>query len=217
MTWPNDPTWSAERNKHIVKTDDGDRYTWVVKCGSIYLPSGRLVTCDPFTDLEPGDNPAVVVPPGKYPVTVTLADVSSKLDRSHIREAYATVRIRKGIDSYRRALPMLSEGEEPPEEGEANCFPVDAGTACFVDDWAVANCMPSPDKWGPIFDSWSKRMADPKHLRKGLANIPLPLARNGENIVILNSGWGDGCYPVVGSFDKADRLIAVHIAFDVIQ
>lgn len=224
MTWPNHPAWSAGRDQHLVETEDGKRFMSVVDCGMIYLPSGRLVACDPFVFLEPRNNPNVVVPAGKYPVAVTLADVSPALDRSHVREAYATVRIADGVDSYRRALPLAREGEPRPvlEGDQFIGFAVDAGTACFVDDWAVESCMPDAATWHEeLFendrdDCWFSRMDDPGHIREGLANIPLPLAQNGENIVIVHSGWGDGVYPVVGSFDATGRLLAVHIDFGVV-
>jgi len=60
-------------------------------------------------------------------------------------------------------------------------------------------------------------MDDPKHIRVGVANIRLPLARSNENIIIIHSGWGDGVYPVVGSFDARHQLLAVHIDFFVVQ
>ncbi|HYE74452.1 MAG TPA: DUF4241 domain-containing protein, partial [Blastocatellia bacterium] len=88
MAWPNNSTWSAERDKQIVFTDEGNRFTWVVDCGLLTLPSGKLVACDPFAFMRKGDNPHVIVPPGRYPALVTLADVSENLDRSEIREAY---------------------------------------------------------------------------------------------------------------------------------
>lgn len=62
--------------------------------------------------------------------------------------------------------------------------------------------------------------ATPTYLRKiirsGLANLILPLAQNGENIIIIHAGWGDGRYPVVGSFDVNHQLLAVHIDFFVV-
>jgi hypothetical protein len=66
-------------------------------------------------------------------------------------------------------------------------------------------------------DSWFNQMDDPDNIREGIANIVLPGARDGENIVIVHSGWGDGMYPVVGSFDASDRLVAVHIDFQVVN
>ncbi len=224
MNWPNHDAWSAELSRSTVKTDQGNRSTSVVQCGSLRLSSGRLVVCDPFAFLQPRDNPHVRVPPGNYPVTVTMADVSPNLDGTHVREAYATVRFAEERDAYRRTLPLLREGEPSPAlaDGEFMGFPVDAGTACFVDASAVARCMPSADGWYEgIFDNeredcWFRRMDDPHHLRQGLANIVLPLAQEGENIIIIHSGAGDGTYPVVGSFDAADRLTAVHIDFGVV-
>ena len=65
-------------------------------------------------------------------------------------------------------------------------------------------------------DSWFAQMDDPSHIRPRLANLMLPLAQNGENIIIIHSGWGDGNYPVVGSFDANDQLLAVHIDFFVV-
>jgi Protein of unknown function (DUF4241) len=224
MTWPNHGTWSAEKDQHRVTTEGGDRFTWVVDCGHLILPSGKLVACDPFAFLQTSNNPHVLVPPGRYPVSVTMADVSENLDRSHLREAYATVRFAPGEDAYRVALPLVGEGEsrEPLPGDSFIGFGVDAGTACFVDDEAVAKFMPPDTNWyETIFDngrddSWFAQMDDHNHIQFGLANITLPLAQNGENIIIIHSGWGDGMYPVIGSFDANDQLLAVHIDFFVV-
>lgn len=224
MTWPNDETWSAEKHERIVTTENGTRLTWVVDCGHLTLRSGKLVACDPFVFLQESDNPHVLVPPGCYPVSVTLADVSENLNRSNIREAYATVRLANGSEVYRRALPLARDGEsrEPLDDGTFIGFGVDSGTACFVDDEAVADCMPTNVDWYETLfdngtnDSWFAQMDDPNHIRPGLANLILPLAQNGENIIIIHSGWGDGRYPVVGSYDAKDQLLAVHIDFFVI-
>ena len=224
MTWPNNETWSAEKHKQIVATENGSRFLWVVDCGQLTLPSGKLVACDPFVFLQVSDNPHVLVHPGRYPVSVTLADVSEKLDGSHIREAYATVRIANGIEAYRQALPLALDGEsrEPLTGDEFIGFGVDSGTACFVDHEAVANCMPADADWYEMFfdngrnDSWFAQMDDPNHIRGGLANITLPSAQNGENIMIIHSGWGDGRYPVVGSFNANHQLLATHIDFFVV-
>jgi len=166
-----------------------------------------------------------VVPKGRFPVIVTLADVSSAQDRSHVREAYASILFSTAPEAYRQAIPLVRDGEERPEtKGEDFVgFGVDAGTACFVDDTVVGSCMPDPNTWyEDLFenarsDCWFKRMDDPLHIREGIANIVLPLARNGENLVLFHSGWGDGTYPVVGSFDETGHLLAAHIDFFVMK
>jgi len=190
------------------------------------MPTGRLVACDPFVCLRKADNPFVLVPPGRYRVVVTLADVSGSGDGSHFREAYATLILDEtAIEVTRRIITPLSDGSPcPPEmtdEGEYYGFPVDAGTACFVDDGAVATAMPDTYWYEDLFDdgssdSWFARMDDPGHIREGIANIPLPLGKGGENIVVVHSGWGDGSYPIVGGYDASDRLVRVHIDFMVV-
>jgi hypothetical protein len=223
--WPNHPTWGAMRNKTTLSTEDGPRFLWTVPCGDLALPSGRLVACDPFAFLSPTDNPFIVAPKGKFPVIVTLADVSEKQDQSHIREAYASIIFSNDAEVYRKSVPLAKDGQKRPKlEGyEFVGFGVDAGTACFVDESVIGPCMPSPQTWyESLFenereDCWFRRMDDPAHIRAGIANITLPLARNGENLILFHSGWGDGTYPVIGSFDSAGRLVAAHIDFFVVK
>lgn len=62
-------------------------------------------------------------------------------------------------------------------------------------------------------DSWFSRLDDPEHIRPGLANIPLPLAQDSANIVIIHSGWGEGIYPVIGRYAEDGRLVRIHIDF----
>lgn len=222
--WPNVPSWSALKDGVTVQTERGPWYLWGVLCGNLTVPSGRLVACDPFAMLRPADNPFVEVPRGVFPVVVTLADVSEQQDRSHIREAYASIVFSEDPEAYRKAIPLAREGEKRPEPkgDEFIGFGVDAGTACFVDDTVIARCMPDPVTWHEsLFENdepecWFNRMDDPKHIRAGIANITLPLAKDGENLVLFHSGWGDGYFPVVGSFDAQGALVAAHIDFLVI-
>ena len=216
--WPNHSSWSALREGDF--NIGGKLYRFeVVDCGDLYLPSGRLVACDPFAGMDRGGNPYIQVPKGRFPVRVTIADVSGKADSSHIREAYASLILSRSAEAIRRVLTPLRKGEESPaiSEGEFIGFGVDAGTACFVDDRALESSMPPEEEWlEGLFEnddpaSWFARMDNPEHIRKGIANIPLPLAQSGENLVLFHSGWGDGVYPVVGGYDQDGNLVAVHI------
>jgi hypothetical protein len=223
--WPNHPTWGALKENESLHTEGGPVFLWTVPCGELKVPSGRLVACDPFAFLSPTGMPFIETPKGNFPVIVTLADVSEKQDRSHIREAYASIIFSTSPEVYRKVLPLAKEGEEriKCEGNEYVGFGVDAGTACFVDETVVANCMPDVSVWHEeLFenereDSWFKRMDDSAHIREGLANIILPRATRDENLVLFHSGWGDGNYPVIGSFDSAGRLIAAHIDFFVVK
>jgi hypothetical protein len=199
----------------------------VVDCGFLTLPSGRLVACDPFVFLQPEGNPHIQVAPGRYPVFVTVADVSGADDRSHEREAYMTVVLSDPPELERRMLVQQVDHARPEivklEPDEILGFPVDAGTACFVDDGALKTGMPDFGLWNDhIFEdsaanSWFGRMDDPNHLQAGLANVPLPLATDGANIILVHSGWGDGMYPVVGGYSADGQLVRVHVDFGVIN
>jgi hypothetical protein len=156
---------------------------------------------------------------------VTLADMSPAQDKSHVREAYASIIFSSEKEAYRKAIALAKDGEDRPETDGENFigFGVDAGTACFVDDSLVGSCMPDPKTWYEgLFenskpDCWFQRMDDPNHIRAGIANIVLPLAQHGENLILFHSGWGDGVYPVVCSFDSAGNLLAAHIDFFVLK
>lgn len=224
MPWPNDSYWKALDDGEKIDVG-GETYTLaVVDCGELITPTGRIAVCDPFTCMEVAGNPALTISPGRYPVKVTLADVSGKMDASHIREAYASLLLKNGVEVRRGGL-VLEKSRSLFEEGgeEFFCFPVDSGTACFVDEGALAYGMPDGAQWyEDIFDSgqpddWFHRMDDPNHIRAGLANIPLPLAQDGANLILIHSGWGDGIFPVVGGYNEDGELTAIHIDFNVVS
>lgn len=193
---------------------DGDAHELVVvECGELLLPSGRLVAADPFVALE-RHNPYYPVPAGTYPVRVTI-------DETIGRELYVSLILAPAQEAVRKPLvPRMPDGTPYPEVDAESFYgiPVDAGTVCFVDDEAVQRGMPEDmTSWHDALfengsaDSWFSLMDSPDHIRAGLANIPLPGATDGANIILSHSGWGDGSYPVVGGYDAQGNLVAVHI------
>lgn len=191
----------------------GTRWTHHVReLGGVRVPSGRLEASDPFVNL--GEGLVTSVPPGDHPVRVTYADVSEAQDGSHLREAYLSVVVAEG--AVARTAYLVPEGQVAPPDGEVHGVPVDAGTVAFCDAGAVATGMPEGDWYEGVFDtgredSWFALMDAPDHLVPGSANITPPRAQNGENVVLAHSGWGDGVYPLVATYDADDRLLAVHI------
>lgn len=181
--------------------------------GVLKVSSGRLEASDPFVNL--GEGLVVTIPAGTYPVRVTVADVSEEQDGSHLRESYLSVVLAEG--TVARVDYLVPDGAEPPAApDEFYGVPVDAGTVGFADAEAVARCMPEGDWYNELFDngrddSWFALMDSPSHLIEGCANIVLPLAADGENLVLSHSGWGDGFYPLLGSYDAEGNLLGVHI------
>ena len=227
MSWPNNDDWQALSNE-IVTVDNKDKYQLTtVDCGSLNVPSGRLICCDPFADMDTTGNPYTEIPKGSYPVVVTLADVSENLDGSHIREAYASLILGDvKNECIRKPLKVITNDDtsgEKIEEGEYSGFGVDAGTACFVDAESLVEGMPNSSEWYEgLFendkdDSWFNQMDNPNLIREGIANIKLPLSKYDNNLILFHSGWGDGFYPIIGGYDSSDNLVAVHIDFFVVS
>ncbi len=185
----------------------------VRELGRLQVASGRLEASDPFVNLGMGLE--VAIPAGSYPALVTVADVSDGQDGSHLRESYLSIVIAEGVPA--RVEYLAPDGAEPLSDPDAFYgVAVDAGTVAFADAEAVARCMPPGDWYQDVFDnghddSWFALMDSPTHFAEGCANIVLPAATAGENVVLSHSGWGDGLYPVLGVYDSAGRLLAVHI------
>ncbi|MFI5710171.1 DUF4241 domain-containing protein [Kribbella sp. NPDC051620] len=98
--------------------------------------------------------------------------------------------------------PPRAPADEPLEEGQCLAVFVDAGTVGFADAEAVAAGMPEGNWYEELFDngtdrSWFSLMDSGTHLIEGCANIVMPAATAGENVVLAHSGWGDGAYPVL--------------------
>lgn len=184
--------------------------------GVLRVASGRLEASDPFVGL--GEGLVVAVPVGTYPVRVTVADVSDAQDGSHEREAYLSLVLADGeVDHVSFLEPV---GADPAPEGEHYGVGVDAGTVAFADADAIGRCMPDGDWYDDVFDdgtdtSWFSLMDSADHLRAGCANITMPNATAGENVVLCHSGWGDGFYPVLGTYAANGTLLGVHIDLGV--
>jgi hypothetical protein len=192
------------------RINDGDRdlTLTVHDLGTLKVPSGKVEASDPFVTM--GMSGVIIdVPPGEYPVRVTVADVSAEQDGSHEREAYLSLVLADGV------VDMV----ELADEGGVM---VDAGTVAFTDAEAIARCMPEDNWYDSLFDdgsddSWFSLMDDPGHLRAGCANIVMPLATAGETVVLSHSGWGDGIYPVLRTRDAGGKALALHIDLRVVE
>jgi len=190
----------------------------VRELGVLRVPSGTLGAADPFVAL---DRPITVsIPPGDHRVAVTIADVSTQRDGSHLREAYLSLII---SDAPPASVESVPGPDGPPEAGSFFGVAVDAGTVAFFDADAVEASMPGDgDSWyDDVFDtgepgSWFDIMDSETPLGAGTANIEMPLARAGENVILAHSGWGDGFYPVLQTLDADGRLTGVHIDLQVV-
>ncbi|MGC1209910.1 MAG: DUF4241 domain-containing protein [Micromonospora sp.] len=153
--------------------------------GQLHLPSGRLIADDP-SSLDLGARPfSVTVPPGTYPVSVSLATFVDDPGHSRVTAARLDVGDRQAV----RWELALRDGQELLDLGyqEFFGFGVDAGMACFVDA-----------------DS-SDRMKDVWRTLGGLVEPRYRTIASGD-MVAWSSGWGDGTYPTWIGYDTTGAV-----------
>lgn len=185
----------------------------VVDLGPLRVRSGKLAASDPFVNLE---EPLVIpVRRGTHRAAATLVDVSDAQDWSHVREAYLSLVLSDAASVSVDGAPTVDGS--PGDDAFYGVY-VDAGTVSFTDAKAIRRGMPrdSADWYDSVFDtgeddSWFSQMDADGPLPAGLANLVLPRARWGQNLVLCHSGWGDGFYPLLRSLDADGNPTGIHI------
>ncbi len=159
--------------------DDGH----VVTLGTVDLPDGRLVVCDPFTVAAPG----VVQPlPGALPAgthTVEVALVEDPAGGERVQTAYLFVR----------------EGD-PVEWEPAGAVMVDSGVVCFAAAGAADRLADGGD-------------AAVAPLEQALRASGEPTWEHGEleGLQAFSAGFGDGELEVFWGYDEEEVLVCVAI------
>ncbi|MEV5333498.1 DUF4241 domain-containing protein [Streptomyces werraensis] len=157
-------------------TPDGPAVVELADAAPLRITSGRLAVSDPGWV---GNPRTAVVPPGEYPVTLSL------LRGTHgARVAAAKVTFR---DSPPHAWEMLLRPDEDPAllgEGEYYGVGVDTGTVAFMDATrTVSEEELDEEVFLPL--SFDDR-----------PSVELPGTDTEPNLVAFSAGWGDGSYPV---------------------
>lgn len=165
--------------------------------GRVRLTSGRVLAADPGWlggNREAGFTAAV--PPGTYPVVLSLVATDEQWAEGRAAVAAATLRVRD-VDVVRWEL-ALKPGEDPLYLGDGEFYGmgVDTGTGAFLDADAADDLADVYDDGG-----W-----------QALEEAPGPYVTVGDDaMVMFRSGDGDGSYPVwIGR--GADGEVACFVA-----
>jgi hypothetical protein len=173
--------------------------------GTIAVPSGRIVVCDP-SDGKTGRRPlARAVPPGTYPVTISVG----RLDAIE-EQRVAAAMVRFSARPVARWEAAANEGDDPAtlKAGQYFGYGVDAGIGCFVDAGTAA---------GLTFDVWDAKVltavlaADPKALC-GAAEVAI----DGGNLVAFTTGAGDGIYASFWGLDPQGEPVVLVTEFRIV-
>ena len=158
---------------------------YTLPMGYITLPTGRIFACDPLTHLAAVDNKTYIrtVDPGTYPIETKVAE----LDTDYYR--YVLTRV-----LFKNTKPVQYElalkGHEDEQHPNGNIY----------DDY---------------FDELFKlnAIAYPKFQRPGGDWINFKIPNTDLYVPMIQSGFGDGLYPVYWAFDEAGDICQIIIEF----
>jgi hypothetical protein len=198
------PGWSAEVGGNTASFR-------VFEAGKLHLPSGRIIACDPFVNM---DRPpfTVTVPPGEYPVRLALVEGGND-DR---RVAFARLAISPGpVVRWEMALVA---GQDPTalKDGEIFGYPVDAGTGSFVDADTAADAWPKMTADEDIAQGWTTQ-GDKIGAGRGTPTFLLDVDMGPGNIIMFTSGWGDGFYASWFGYDAQGKVAALVTDFNIVD
>lgn len=170
MELPSDALWQAFQDGHQFATNRGSTEMRCREAGSLVLPTGRLVICDPQFDLVQ-DPFSFRVEPGEYPVFFSL------------------------IGEFEIALQMVLFGDRQPTQWtrtKPGHFSVDSATAAIMDAKLARMLVRAAEKGS--FDRHWQRVMNEMEENNGLwANVCLH-EKTGANLVAFRTMGGDGSF-----------------------
>jgi hypothetical protein len=185
--------------------------------GNVHLPTGRIVACDPYI-LEDIEFPfAVEVTPGDYPVILTVANCRDRPDIrfGSPRIAFARIQVRDEMPvTWEMALyPGQNAGQF--KDDEITGYGVDAGTGCFMDQAAVPilEARAGGDKNDTYFDAVMEAKYSLPDVLAG--NFVVDESKN-LNMILFQSGWGDGYYASYWGFNAQHEPVCLVTDFNIL-
>ena len=184
---------------------------FILDMGEIEFPTGDILVRDPLVWLNRDEKAYLTsVPRGKYRIETLVV----KLEEDHYRYALSRVRFTENVPKiYYEAL----KGDENLDEVDGDSifgFNVDAGLATIVDVATRNAYCDFKDKWyaeNPdknIYDDFFTEVfannaeENPNYQREGGDWINFKLPNSELSIPMIQSGFGDGRYPVYFGYDE---------------
>ena len=188
---------------------------FILDMGEIEFPTGDILVRDPLVWLNRDEKAYLTsVPRGKYRIETLVV----KLEEDHYRYALSRVRFTENVPKiYYEAL----KGDENLDDVDGDSifgFNVDAGLATIVDVATRNAYCDFKDKWyaeNPgknIYDDFFAEIfaksaeENPLYQRDGGDWINFKIPNSELSIPMIQSGFGDGRYPVYFGYDENGKL-----------
>ena len=190
--------------------------------GELKFPTGHLLVRDPLVYLKKDELPYFIpIAPGSFPLTVLVMEV----EEEHYR--YVAFRVKISDKKAEQHLEALLGHEDLDNllPGEYFGFNVDAGLATIVDQQTRDAYCAFEQQWlaenpgGNIYDDYlaaafkKSYEQHPQYQRPGGDWIMFAIPGTDLTIPMIQSGYGDGTYPVYFGYDENGDICEIIVQF----
>lgn len=176
--------------------------------GTLDLPTGEIIACDPLVTGPEWPALARKVKPGRYPVTLYEAQG---------RVGLAVLRLAPGKPSRWEMAVLPGQDVSTLKEGEIFGYPVDAGLGSFMDKTAMALLTQAQTGLGSDKNYYDDVLAAEFQPNADRFVMHQPVAGNPLNVAMFWSGWGDGFYASYWGLDAQGEPLVLMTDFGVIE
>lgn len=224
--------WRMQRAKTVIPADLNEYFTKNIisgksldrlSLGTVSVPTGYMVACDPLYDLSRDvDAYFAQTPTGEFPATVSIIKPDIY---DCTRYAALQIKFSNAPAVYYEEALKGSEDLRSIEEGYFFGFEVESGLTCVGDAAARNAAADFFHLWfeenpnGNIYDDYFKG-----YFIESAINYPQYQRDQGDwlnwrvpgteyNMVICQSGFGDGIYPTYWGRDDAGNICQMVVLF----
>lgn len=188
--------------------------------GKLALPSGFVVACDPLLGLHDALPFAKRMAPGEYPVSIVLAGRHNRRRNALIRMMFSDKRAIK----WELAMVPGQGGNAGAAQPLFYGFTAEAGIGCLCDAHSQKHYNRYLERFfrdhpdGNIYDSLFAEAFGQRNridAEGNSFNFYLP-SRPRLNVMMFNTGYGDGIYPAYWGISKDGEVCSLVIDFMVL-
>ena len=221
MSTPNLPLAKIDYDQYFSVNNANNKEFSVLELGDLAITSGKIIAADPLVFLGKVSPFTQTIKPGKYPVKICVYDTDMGAGY-----AFAKLEITKEkAEKWELAITeRVQDRIHELKDDQYFGFPVDAGYASLCDndtqelyrafEQDFIESHPDANMYDDFFyDKLQENVEDktnPNAVGKFL-DFALPDTEN--NIIIFQSGFGDGYYPAYWGYDTNGNVTALVIDF----